>query len=384
MRVVVAPDSFKGSLSATQVAAAISRGWRQSQPDSDCVELPLADGGEGTVATLVAALGGTTVICPVEGPYGDPVDAPYGLIERDESDGPIAVIEMAAASGLGLARGSLDVGKASSYGTGQLIADALDRGVVKVILGLGGSATNDGGAGMAQALGVELIGPSGSLERGATGLMGLERIDMSGIHPGVAGCEFVVASDVEAPLTGPTGASAIFGPQKGASVSEVAELDRGLANLASVVGDLGSEIDPNQAGAGAAGGLGFAAMAFLGATIDSGIGLVMSLLRFEEMVATADLVVTGEGRLDAQTLSGKVAMGVLRVALASDTPAIALVGCVGEGSVDMERAGMTAIFPIVDAPGDLESALLSTEANLERVARNVASLWATAVVSRVR
>ena len=379
MRIVIAPDSFKGTLTAAEVAAEISAGWCSAMPDAVCVPIPLADGGEGTVEAMVDATGGELVTVEVEGPYGAAVMASYGLLGGSDEEKQ-AVIEMSAASGLHL-RASEDQSPrfASSFGTGQLIRHALDSGVRHIILGLGGSATNDGGAGMAQALGASLVTASGdSLARGGSALQRLESIDRSNIHPAVEECVFEVACDVENPLTGPDGASAVFGPQKGASPDDVVELDRALSRFAAVVESDGSAVKRTHPGGGAAGGLGFGAMVFLGAELKLGIDIVMDTVRFGARLVDADLVITGEGRMDAQTLAGKAPFGVLRRAQKMGVPVIAIVGSIGDGAEQVIEAGMAAIFDVVPAPIDLEGALDASRANLRRTSRDIAAVWLAA------
>ena len=303
MKIVIAPDSYKESLSALEVAQAVEAGFRQVFPDADYVLVPVADGGEGTVDAMVAATGGRKETVTVSGPLGEPVEAFYGLT----GDGDTAVIEMAAASGLALVppdrRNPL---LTNSRGTGELIRAALDAGARRFILGIGGSATNDGGAGMVQALGVRLLDLEGRELDGSGGdLARLERIDVSALDPRLAECRIEVACDVDNPLTGARGASAVFGPQKGATPEMVQALDANLARLARIVGrDLGVAVD-TVPGAGAAGGMGAAMLAFFGATLKPGIEIVTAAVDLDTHVRDADLVITGEGRIDFQTVSAR-------------------------------------------------------------------------------
>ena len=327
---------------------------------------------------MVDATNGTFVDVDVEGPYGQVAAARYGFLGGGGDAGqPRAVIEMSAASGLQFRTDeSMSPRDASTFGTGQLIGDALDRGAKHIILGLGGSATNDGGAGMAQALGVKLVDANGDpLVRGGAALLDLHAIDMSDVHPGIKGCVFEVACDVDNPLIGPRGASAIFGPQKGATREDVASLDRALERLATVTADFGFHVDADHPGAGAAGGLGFGALTFLSAKLTPGIDVVIKAVGLRAALDGADLLITGEGQIDRQTLSGKTPFGAMRVATEAGVPTIAMVGRVGPGADEVIDAGMTAIFSIVPGPTDVSSALESTRANLQRTARNIAALW---------
>jgi glycerate kinase len=314
MRVVVAPDKFKGTLTAKEAATALSAGWRRVDRDADVDEVPVADGGEGTLDTLLDALGGRRERVTVSGPLGDRVDADFGLI--DGARGPTAVVEMARASGLGLVSAARrDPLRATTRGTGQLIAAAAEHGPRRIIVCIGGSATNDGGAGMAQALGVRLLDERGrDVAPGGAALRRLDRIDATGLLPGLRRVEVVVACDVDNPLTGSRGASAVYGPQKGASPEDVRLLDGALGHFAAVVfRDLGIDVR-EVPGAGAAGGLGAGLVAFLGARLRPGFEVVADALGLEGRLDDADVAVTGEGRYDTQTESGKAPAGVLRLA----------------------------------------------------------------------
>ena len=314
MRIVIAPDSFKESLSALDAALAIREGFRAVYPDADYVLLPVADGGEGTVDALVAATGGRRVARRVVGPLGDEVEAFYGVT----GDGGVAVIEMAAASGLELVPPPLrNPLVTTTFGVGELIRAALDDGARRFVIGIGGSATNDGGAGMVQALGVRLIDAGGGeLPRGGGALAGLEDIDVSGLDPRLTECSIEVACDVDNPLVGPNGASAVFGPQKGATPELVRILDASLAHYAAVVERTLGKPVADMPGAGAAGGLGAGLYAFLGARLRPGTEIVMAAVDMDLVVRDADLVITGEGRLDSQTIHGKTPIGVAAVASA--------------------------------------------------------------------
>ena len=369
MKIVIAPDSYKESLSALEVAQAVEAGFRQVFPDAEYVLVPVADGGEGTVDAMVAATGGRKEIVTVTGPLGEPVEAFYGLT----GDGETAVIEMAAASGLMLvpaaARNPL---RTSSRGTGELIRAALDAGARRFILGIGGSATNDGGAGMVQALGVRLLDLEGRELDGSGGdLARLERIDVSALDPRLAECRIEVACDVDNPLTGARGASAVFGPQKGATPEMVQALDANLARLARIVErDLGVAVDAVP-GAGAAGGMGAAMLAFFGATLKPGIEIVTAAVDLDTHVRDADLVITGEGRIDFQTVHGKTPIGVARVARRHGKPVIGIAGSLGAKVGVVHEHGIDAVFSVLSTPCTLDEALRDAAANVELTARNV-------------
>ncbi|WP_034992511.1 glycerate kinase [Beijerinckia mobilis] len=379
MKIVIAPDSFKESLSALQVAKALEGGFREIYPDADYVTLPMADGGEGTVEALVAATGGQIHKVKVRGPLGPNVDAFYGM----SGDGRTAVIEMAAAAGLALiAPSERDPTRTTTYGVGELICAALDRGARHLIVGLGGSATNDGGAGLIQALGVRLLDENGKdLSFGGGALAELARIDATALDSRLASCRIEVACDVDNPLIGPRGASAIFGPQKGATPDLVKNLDANLSHYACCIKrDLGVAI-ADIPGAGAAGGLGAAFIAFLGAELRPGIDIIMKAVGFEAIVADADLVITGEGRIDSQTIHGKTPIGIARVAKRYGKPVIAIAGSLGADVDIVHGYGIDAVFSILYRICSLEEALAETATNLHRAARNIAS--ATALLKRV-
>ena len=372
MKIVIAPDSYKESLSALEVAQAVEAGFRQVFPDADYVLVPVADGGEGTVDAMVAATGGRKETVTVSGPLGEPVEAFYGLT----GEGDTAVIEMAAASGLALVppdrRNPL---LTSSRGTGELIRAALDAGARRFILGIGGSATNDGGAGMVQALGARLLDLEGRELDGSGGdLARLERIDVSALDPRLAECRIEVACDVDNPLTGARGASAVFGPQKGATPEMVQALDANLARLARIVGrDLGVAVD-TVPGAGAAGGMGAAMLAFFGATLKPGIEIVTAAVDLDDHVRDADLVITGEGRIDFQTVHGKTPIGVARVAKRHGKPVIGIAGSLGADVGVVHAHGIDAVFSVLGKPCTLDEALRDAAANVELTARNVAAV----------
>ena len=374
MKIVIAPDSFKESLSALGVSNAIEAGFRQVFPDAEYVKVPMADGGEGTVQSMVDATDGYFIDLSVTGPLGQPVMAQYGILGSQSDKPNTAIIEMASASGLHLVpREQRDPRITTSYGTGELIKDALDRGIEHIILGLGGSATNDGGAGMVQALGYQLHDLNGkNIPYGGLALKRLHSIDASLVHPKLANCLIEVACDVDNPLCGERGASAIFGPQKGATPAMVEGLDQSLAHFADVVAQSGLDDQRLLAGAGAAGGMGLGVKSFLKGELKPGIEIVMSTVAFADKLEGADLVITGEGRIDGQTAFGKTPMGVLKQANDRTIPTIGIAGCLGDGAEVMLEKGMLAIFPIIPFLYPIEQILAEAEANLTYTARNIA------------
>lgn len=374
MKIIIAPDSFKGSLSAREAARAIEEGLRRSGIQADYVQVPMADGGEGTVRSLVDATRGTIVDAQVTGPLGDPVQAYYGILGDDRT----AVIEMAAASGIQFVNEKTKNPLiTTTYGTGQLIKEALDRGVDEFIIGLGGSATNDGGAGMAQALGVRLLdGRDRDLPYGGKALENLARIDCSGLDPRLTKARIRLASDVTNPLTGPQGASAVFGPQKGANQAMIQTLDAALGHYADVIRrDLGRDVE-QTAGAGAAGGLGAGFLAFTDAGMQSGIRIVVETTGLKDKARGADICFTGEGGIDFQTKFGKTPMGTAQAVkeVAPDCKVIALAGSVGEGIDQLYQIGIDAVFGISPGAVSLDQAIEGTSTNLARVAENVGRL----------
>jgi len=357
MKIVVAPQSFKGSLNAREVAQAMAEGIRRVLPDIEIILVPMADGGEGTVQALVYSTHGRLMSVEVTGPLGDKVIAEWGLL----GDGVSAVVEMAAASGITLVPPErLNPLLATTYGTGELIKAALDAGCRKLIIGIGGSATNDGGAGMAQALGARLLDDKGKeLPRGGAALAKLQRIDVSGLDSRVAGCEVTVASDVTNPLVGPEGASRVYGPQKGATGEMCQQLDEALANYARVIkNDLGIDVI-DMPGAGAAGGLGAGLVAFLGARLMSGIDIVSQAVGLIDHLKGASLVFTGEGRMDAQTLFGKTTAGVAARAMDLKVPVVAIVGELAGDYREVYRHGIDAVLSITPGPISLEKSMTS-------------------------
>jgi glycerate kinase len=360
VRVLFAPDKFRGTLTAEQAARAMARGWLRVRPQDEAEEIPMADGGEGTLDALVAALGGERRPATVTGPLGEPVEAAFGLVPGPS--GPTGVVEMALSSGLALiSDGRRDPRRTTTRGTGELILAAVRAGARSVVVCLGGSGTNDGGAGMAQALGFRLLDArGGEVEPGGAALATLERIDPAGKAVDLEGVSFVAASDVDNPLTGGSGASAVYGPQKGATPEDVTLLDDALAHLAEVVRrDLGADV-ADRPGAGAAGGLGFGLMAFLGAEMRSGIDVVMEATRFEERLAGAGAVVTGEGKFDEQSFRGKTVGAVLELARARGIPAAVVAGRADADAGDspvvslVEVGGTRRAFG--DAPAVIEEA----------------------------
>ena len=371
MRIVIAPDSYKESLTALEVATEIEAGFREVFPDADYRKLPLADGGEGTVTAMVAATGGRLVEVEVTGPLGEALTACYGLT----GDGKTAVVEMAAASGLALVAPHLrNPLKTTTRGSGELIKAALDAGASHLIVGIGGSATNDGGAGMLQALGVRLQDRAGrEIGFGGGQLADLERIDISGMDPRLQTCRIEAACDVDNPLTGPEGASAIFGPQKGATPEMVAQLDANLSRYAALISrDLGLQVD-RVPGAGAAGGMGAALLAFCGAQLRPGIDIVMEAVGLETCVQDSDLVITGEGRIDSQSIHGKTPIGVARIAKRYGKPVIGIAGCLASDAGLVHGHGIDAVFSVLSQVGTLEEALADAAANVRATARNIAA-----------
>ncbi len=356
MKIVIAPDSFKGSLTAAEAAARIEVGVRKIFPRAQTVQIPLADGGEGTVAALVSATKGSIKTRRVTGPLGEKVAAQFGLL----GDGDTAIVEMAAASGLPLVPpDKRNPMRTTTYGTGELIRAALDEGCRRIIIGIGGSATNEGGAGMAQALGVNLMDKEGkAIGPGAEGLAQLSHIDISTLDPRISQVEVLVACDVDNPLTGPRGAAQIYGPQKGADSRMVAELDQILERFAFLLRrDLGLDVE-DLPGAGAAGGLGAGLMAFLGAKLVPGVQLVLEAVKLEEILQKgADLVITGEGAINHQTIYGKTPIGVAKLARKYNVPVIAIVGSIEPGAEAVYSEGIDALMAITSGPMSLTKAM---------------------------
>ncbi len=356
MKIVLAPEGFKGSLSGVQVCRAMEEGVRLALGAAQTVAIPLADGGEGTLEALLVGAGGRAKMVRVQGPLGAGVEADWGFLP----DGR-AVIEMAQASGLTLiAPGPLDALRASSYGTGQLIKSALDAGCREIVVGLGGSATSDGGSGALSALGLRLYDARDRiLPPGGGALESLATIDTRFLDARLAKTKLTVLCDVSNPLHGPQGAARIYGPQKGASSSEIEKLERGLQRLADVTATkMGFDLR-DQAGAGAAGGIAFALMAFCQAQLQSGIEFVLQANDFTSAIAGADLILTGEGALDSQTLSGKTVAGVCRIARIKQVPVVAFGGAVRLTGDQMDQLGLHSAFALADGPRSLEECLAS-------------------------
>jgi len=373
MKVVIAPDSFKDSLSAQGVAEAIALGLAQVWPQATLVKCPMADGGEGTVESILAACAGELRRSRVRGPLGAPVEAAWGWLPHTQT----AIIEMAEASGLQLVPpGQRDACISSTFGTGELIRAALDAGAQRVILAIGGSATNDGGAGAMHALGLKLLDAQDqALVPGGLALAQLARLDLSGLDPRLAQVRFDIAADVNNPLCGPHGASAIFGPQKGASPAQVQQLDQALGHFAERCAQaLGKDVR-DEPGSGAAGGLGFAAKAFLGAQFQAGVEVVAELVGLADAVEGADLVITGEGRFDAQTLRGKTPFGVARIAKQHGVPVVVIAGTLGDGYQELYDHGIDAAFAVTSGPMTLEQACAEAPRLLRERATDIARVW---------
>jgi glycerate kinase len=372
MKIVLAPDSFKGSLTAKEACDAMEEGIRRVLPNAEIVKVPMADGGEGTVQSLVEATDGQIYQATVQDPLGNQIRAKYGILGDKET----AVIEMAEASGLYLIpEAQRNPLVTSTYGTGELIRDALNRGCRKFILGIGGSATNDGGAGMAQALGVSLLGKYGKeLPVGGGSLDRLHDINMSGLDPRIKECTFIAACDVDNPLCGPTGASHVFGPQKGASPEMVRTLDNNLEHFAEMVEKHVGTPVKNLPGAGAAGGLGAGIIAFLNGALQTGVEIIIEATRLEEKIQGADFILSGEGRCDFQTQMGKTPFGVARTAQKAGIPVVLIAGSVGEGVEVLYKHGVTSVFSMVNGPMSLDEAMLHSKKLLTDAAERIIRL----------
>ncbi|AKP67817.1 glycerate kinase [Companilactobacillus ginsenosidimutans] len=374
MKIVLAPDSYKNSLTAKEVALSMQRGLEKAIPDANYIQIPMADGGEGTVQSLVDAKDGEILSEKVIDPLGNLVTAHYGMIDN----GQVAVIEMAEASGIQYIddqTGNPYV--ATTYGTGQLINAAVNKGAKTIIIGLGGSATNDGGAGMAQALGANLLDKSGKeLSFGGAELINLARIDISDMDSELKDVKIVIASDVTNPLTGKDGASYVFGPQKGATPRMVKSLDKALSHYADIIKrDLDKDLE-HTPGAGAAGGLGAGLLAFTNAKLESGVEIVLEYTDFKERVKDADVVFTGEGKIDFQTKFGKTPIGVAKAVkeVNPDATVIAVAGTVGEKIEELYPLGIDAIFSCMPGVEDLSTAIKNTDKNIQQVMWNIGKL----------
>ncbi|POG10672.1 glycerate kinase [Pseudomonas putida] len=377
MKIVIAPDSFKDSLDAAGVARAIALGLGEALPAAELVECPMADGGEGTMEAIVAASHGELRRLTVRGPLGERVEAGWGWLAESRT----AVIEMAQASGIQLVpSGQRDACRSSTWGTGELIAAALAAGAQRIVLAIGGSATNDGGSGMLRALGLRLLDAGGqALEEGGLALARLAHIDASDLDPRLAEVQVDVAADVDNPLCGANGASAIFGPQKGANPEQVQALDQALGHFADHCAQLLGKDVRDFPGCGAAGGMGFAAKAFMGARFRPGVEVVAEMAGLDALVQGADLVITGEGRFDAQTLRGKTPMGVARVAKRHGVPVVVLAGTLGEGYQQLYAHGIDAAFALANGPMTLEQACANAAQLLQDRAGDIARVWQCAI-----
>ena len=373
MRVVIAPDSFKGCLNALNAAIAMRKGVQRVYPDSVIEMIPMADGGEGTVEAILCAVHGTKIKMEVTDPLGRSIEAAYALID----EGKTALIEMAAASGLTLlSPQERNPRVTSTQGTGMLIKDALDRGVKKILLGIGGSATNDGGAGLAVALGVKLLDVHGDeLPQGGAALANLVHLDMSGLDPRLAKVQIEVACDVQNPLCGLEGASAVYGPQKGATPEDIRVMDIALQNFGQVLSRVAGTNLLELSGGGAAGGLGAGVVGFLGAKLRPGSQMVLEVAKADEKIKHADLVLTGEGKTDFQTAYGKVPVGVSALAKKYSVPVLVISGSV-EGSPDfLDDFGVVTCFSVAEGPATLEEAFLKAEEQLERAVWRILTVW---------
>ncbi len=372
MKIIIAPDSFKESMCAEVAAKAVMKGFKMVFPDAQYVCLPIADGGEGTVDAFIAAVGGERVTIKVKGPLGEPTMAYYGLLAARKT----AVIEMAQASGLMLvAPEQRNPMLTSSYGTGQLIQDALDKGVSQIILGIGGSATVDGGVGMLQALGAVFYDDKQNvLGTGGKVLNQIARIDISALDSRLLDCSMSVACDVDNPLVGTRGAAAVFGPQKGATPEMVVELEKGLNRLADVIEQVKGQNYRHLAGGGAAGGISVAAAAFMNAQLKPGIDIVIEAVKLEQEIVDTSLVIVGEGSMDGQTAGGKAPIGIAKVAAKHHVPVIALSGVLGDGVEGLHQEGIDAFFSILPRLSKLDEALTQGEINLQQTAYNVATV----------
>ena len=373
MKILLAPDSFKDCLSAKEVALELAGGIHRVRPGDECLIIPVADGGEGTVEAVVEASGGRMLELPVLDPLLREISATYGI----SGDGRTAVIEMAAASGLPLLRSDeRNPWHTSSFGTGQLIRHALDQGCEQILLGIGGSATNDGGAGMAAALGARFETEEGKLPVPAGGMLGrLRKISMDELHPRIGEVEIRVACDVNNPLTGPQGASRIYAEQKGADREMIAALDHNLHHFATLIHQqLGKQVD-QVPGAGAAGGMGAGLLAFLDARLEKGFPLIASVIGLEDKMIRADWVITGEGRLDGQTRFGKTPWGVARLARVHQKPVIAVCGTLEESAADLYREGFDLLFSIQEKPMDLDAAIAQVRPMLRRMGERIGHMF---------
>jgi glycerate kinase len=372
MKIIIASDSYKHSLSSKEVGIHLKAGLSKVLPDSEILVVPVADGGEGTVSALVDATGGEIIPVVVHDPLMREIDSFFGIL----GDGITAAIEMAAASGIELlADADRDPWLTTTLGTGELIAHALDKGCRKIILGIGGSATNDGGAGMAQALGVKLMDVSGSQLRPGGGYLNeLRKIDLSELDERIHDCEIIIASDVNNPLTGPQGATMVFGHQKGANALMAEKLERKMQHFARLINEqLGIDIE-TISGAGAAGGLGGGLLAFTGASIENGFSVISKTVNLEEKICDADFVITGEGKIDSQTQYGKTPYGVAQLAVRHNKKVIAVAGTLGEGFEELYHKGFNKILSISDESMTLEHSISNAGNLLEKTGKSIGTM----------
>lgn len=377
MRIIVAPDSFKGSVSAVSVANAMEQGILSVFPKAEVIKVPIADGGEGTIEALIVATGGQLLTQTVIGPLGESVEACFGIL----GDGETAVIEMATASGLPLVPlEKRDPRITTTYGTGQLIKAALDRGIRKLIIGIGGSATNDGGMGMARALGVKFLDMVGNfLPSGGASLEQLVTIDISQIDSRLAETTIVVACDVDNPLCGPRGATAVYGPQKGATLEMVAQLDAALANYASIAKKATGKDVAECSGAGAAGGLGAGLLFFTNAKLLPGVDIILEAVHFSDIVKTANFVITGEGCTDFQTAYGKAPVGVAKIAKDHHVPTLCLSGSLGTRYEEVLKCGIGGLMSIIPRPMNLAECMTDAPELIERATERLCQVVKTGI-----
>ncbi len=372
MKFVLIPDSFKGTLSSSQICEILKTGVEKHFPGSETVSIPVADGGEGSVDAFIAAVGGTKEHVTVKNPYFEDMESYYGLID----EGQTAVIEMAACAGLPLVENRKDPRKTTTYGVGQLIVAAAEKGVKKIIVGLGGSCTNDGGCGAAAAAGIRFYDEAGEefVPTGGT-TEKIRRIDLSGYNPVLRSVEIVTMCDIDNPMYGPTGAAYIFGPQKGADAKMVLELDEGIANLSQVIAQtIGKDISQIP-GTGAAGAMGAGMIAFFGSRLQMGIQTVLDTVKFDQLIEDADYIFTGEGKLDSQSLRGKVVIGIAQRAKTQNKPVIAVVGGAEDSQIEQAyEMGVTAVFPINRLPEDFSVSRHHSEENLAYTVDNILRL----------
>ena len=370
MKIVIAPDSFKGSLTATEAADAIEIGFRAVYPDAEYVKVPMADGGEGTVQSLVDATSGTIINQKVEGPMGDMVSGFFGIL----GDNRTAIVEMSAASGIHLVKPEeRNIYLASSFGTGQLINAALDHGCDKLIIGLGGSATNDGGMGMMKALGAQFLGQGGApLAPDVCALLQLAKIDLQFLDPRLSKIEIIVACDVNNPLCGENGSSRIFGPQKGATEDDIVVLDKALARYGDVLAINTGRNIAAKPGAGAAGGMGAALIGLIDAVVKPGVDLVIEIVDLAKSLVNTNLVITGEGRIDSQTAHGKTPIGVAKIAKSHNLKVICIAGSVEDGADISHQIGIDKIYSVIERDYDLTEVLIEAGHKLTQAAQKIA------------